>query len=234
MAEIRNYVKPRRLYRYRPIEHIQRELEAIEEGYLYCAAYNDMNDPMEGMYAASNRLRNSPVYREFERDILSNKRNLGICSFSEVHSNELMWAHYASRFKGICIEYDLIHLLRRLPNEVDFVRMLYSEEHPNVGLTRTGANDLAKMVLSYKNHRWSYEREWRLFAPQQGKLYYDDQKCVARVYIGAKALGARREIERRLRSLHVKMSVMYLNGYSMIFDPREKYDDEIEGERRKR
>ncbi len=113
VAEIRNYVKPRRLYRYRSIEHIDRELEAIEDGYLFCAAYKDMNDPMEGVYSASERLRRSSVYRNFEIDILSDKRRLGICSFSEVHNHELMWAHYASRFKGIRIEYDLIQLLKR-------------------------------------------------------------------------------------------------------------------------
>lgn len=223
MAEIRNYAKPRRLYRYRSIDHIERELEAIEEAYLFCAAYKDMNDPMEGMYSASERLRKSRAYRQIQTDVLSNKRSLGICSFSEVHNNELMWAHYASRFKGICVEYDLIELLKCLPRELDFVRMLYSEESPNVGLTRTGVNDLAKMILSYKNHRWSYEREWRMFAPQQGKLYYEVRKCVTRVYIGSQALSLRRTIERRLRALGIKMSVMYLDGYSMVFDAREKY-----------
>ena len=150
MAEIRNYAKPRRLYRYRSIDHIERELEAIEEAYLFCAAYKDMNDPMEGMYSASERLRKSRAYRQIQTDVLSNKRSLGICSFSEVHNNELMWAHYASRFKGICVEYDLIELLKCLPRELDFVRMLYSEESPNVGLTRTGVNDLAKMIFPTK------------------------------------------------------------------------------------
>ena len=223
MAEIRHYAKPRRLYRYRSIDHIERELEAIDEAYLFCAAYKDMNDPMEGMYSASERLRKSKVYRQFQTDVLSNKRSLGICSFSEVHNNQLMWTHYASRFKRICVEYDLIALLKCLPREVDFVRMLYSEERPNVGLTRTGVNDLAKMILSYKNHRWSYEREWRMFAPRQGKLYYEERKCVTRVYIGSQALGLRRTTEQRLRALGIKMSVMYLDGYSMVFDAREKY-----------
>jgi hypothetical protein len=99
------------------------------------------------------------------------------------------------------------------------VRMLYSEEIPGVGLTKTDHADLAKMILSYKNYRWSYQREWRMFSDQQGKLHYDDRRCVTRVYIGSQALQLRRNIENRLRHLKIKTSVMYLDGYSMIFHP---------------
>ncbi len=70
MAEIQNYVKPRRFYRYRPIEKIDRELEAIEKAYLFCAAYKDMNDPMEGFYSPSRRLKGSDDYREIQKELL--------------------------------------------------------------------------------------------------------------------------------------------------------------------
>jgi hypothetical protein len=46
MAEIRNYIVPRKLYQYRSIDNIDRELETIDEAYLFCSAYKDMNDPM--------------------------------------------------------------------------------------------------------------------------------------------------------------------------------------------
>jgi len=29
-------------------------MEAIEEGYLFCAAYRDLNDPMEGLFSSSS------------------------------------------------------------------------------------------------------------------------------------------------------------------------------------
>jgi hypothetical protein len=56
-----------------------------------------------------------------------------------------MSEHYADQFGGICIAYSLERLLRNLPDNVSFVRMY--------------ADELAKMVLSYKNYRWFYERE---------------------------------------------------------------------------
>jgi hypothetical protein len=131
-----------------------------------------------------------------------------------------MWAHYASQFKGICIEYDLIQLLRSLPKEVDFVRMFYNEDRPQVGLTNRRRNELAKMILSYKNHRWLYEREWRMFA-EQGRVYYRNRRCVGRVYIGSRIeLKLRRMIESRLEPLNIPITRMYLDGYSMIFHPR--------------
>ena len=45
MATIERYVQPPRLYRYRSVEVLDRELNAIEERYLYCAAFGKLNDP---------------------------------------------------------------------------------------------------------------------------------------------------------------------------------------------
>ncbi len=223
MAKIENYVQPRRLYRYRRIEDLDRELRTIENAYLFCAAYKDMNDPMEGLYSPSKRLQGSTTYEEVQGEILSNKGRIGICSFSEAYNHELMWAHYASQFKGICIAYDLFLLLKHLPDEARFVRMFYNEEVPNVGLTKRPRDELAKMVLSYKNHRWLYEREWRMFS-EQGKVFYHDPNCVARVYIGSRiGSGQWHKIEERLKPLKIPIRRMNLNGYSMTFNPEAKH-----------
>lgn len=50
MATIKSYVEPSRLYRYRSLRAFDREMEAIEDGYLFCAAYRTLNDPMEGAF----------------------------------------------------------------------------------------------------------------------------------------------------------------------------------------
>src|SRR2546421_579025 len=56
---------------------------------------------------------------------------------------------------------------------------------PTVYRTSKDPSELAKMVLSYKNYRWLYEREWRMFA-QQGKIHYRDTHCVTHVYFGSR------------------------------------------------
>jgi len=184
MASI-DQVQPQRLYRYRPLEKVDRELEALEKNYLYCAAYTRLNDPMEGVFRSSKIFRESSTYRAIRRAIVDNKTQIGMCSFSEGHDHELMWAHYADQYKGICIAYSFAKLLDHLRDNISFVRMYYNETVPIVRHNRKDPGDVAKMVLSYKNYRWLYEREWRMFAPL-GKAYYGDKSCVTHIYLGSR------------------------------------------------
>ena len=219
MATIENYVKPPFLYRYRSLRKLDREIEAIEQGYLFCAQYGSLNDPMEGQFSSSHRLRESDEYRSVRQAIIEHKLDIGMCSFSEVHNHELMWAHYANHFKGICIAYNLPNLLKNLGSDTTFVRMFYNEAEPTVRLTKKPTLELAKMVLSYKNYRWLYEREWRMLGPL-GEAHYRNAACITRVYLGSRiADHDRLEIKRRLNRLQIKTSQMVIKKYSISFDP---------------
>lgn len=218
MATIERYVQPPRLYRYRSLEELDRELEAIEEPYLYCAAFGSLNDPMEGLFSTSRSLGESEKHRAIRASIRDNKSQIGMCSFSEVHNHELMWAHYADQFRGICISYSLSKLLKSLPQNVNFVRMFYNETEPTIHRTSEDPGQLAKMVLSYKNYRWLYEREWRMFAPL-GKAHYQDAACVTRVYLGSRIKdGDRNRITNRLKQLKIKIREMTIDKYSISFE----------------
>lgn len=83
-----------------------------------------------------------------------------------LHDHELMWAHYAYQYSGVCIGYSFAKLLDNLDDDVSFVRMYYNEAVPIVRHSRQEPPDAAKMVLSYKNYRWLYEREWRMLSDQ--------------------------------------------------------------------
>jgi hypothetical protein len=114
VAEIKYYAKPTELYRYRSLRKCGRELDAIEQKFLYCCAFNTLNDPMEGMFRPNPRLSLHDNYSAVIDSIFENKTNTGICSFSEVNDNAPMWAHYADDFTGICIAYNLSKLLDAL------------------------------------------------------------------------------------------------------------------------
>jgi hypothetical protein len=224
VEKIKTYVIPRHLYRYRSMKNLEREIQSIESGYVFCSSYKDMNDPMEGFYSASKLLQGSPELSRVRDGILSGKRNIGLCSFSEVFNHELMWAHYADQFKGICIAYDFFMLRKYLPTDVSFSRVYYNEEAPQVGRSKLprDIDENAKTILSYKNHRWLYEREWRIFA-QQGRLRYNNPRCVARVYIGSRVPQTeQRTIEERLRPLKIPIHIQKLNGYAMSFQSLKK------------
>ena len=214
-------VQPQKLYRYRSLasnRRFTRELEALQQGYIWCSAYDKLNDPMEGVFRSSKVFRESDTYRDTRRAIVENKLKIGLSSFSEVHDHELMWAHYADQYRGICISYRFAELLDDLGDDVSFVRMYYNEMVPLVRHGRQEPGDVAKMVLSYKNYRWLYEREWRMFAPL-GKIFYADKSSIARVYLGSRiASDKRRKIIEAMTALNIETHDMKIEKYSMTFE----------------
>ena len=219
MAKVRHYVRPQRLYRYRPLSELDREMDAIRNGYVFCSPYMKLNDPMEGLFSSSQLLRASEDYRATIEEIRDNKARIGMCSFSEVHDHELMWAHYADQFRGICIAYNFSKLLENLGKDVSFVRMYYNEMAPTVRRTDKGPSHSARMILSYKNYRWLYEREWRMFAPL-GKAYYRKTACVSRVYLGYRIReDDRGQITNMLNHLRIETHDMTIDKYSICFEP---------------
>ncbi len=223
MARVESYVQPQRLYRYRLFENLDRELEAIKEGYLYCALYKDMNDPMEGLFASGHLLRTNKHFHEIRDAIVSAKSQIGICSFSEVYDHELMWAHYASQFTGFCVGYSLSRLMKNLENNITFVRMSYNEKVPTVHRPHMNIDSLAKMVLANKNYRWLHEREWRMFA-LPGKAQYHDPSCVTRIYLGSRMQQRNREhVRDELQPLRIKVSEMTIDKYSISFKTKRQF-----------
>jgi hypothetical protein len=115
--------------------------------------------------------------------------------------------------------YSLPKLLDDLADDVSFVRMYYNEMVPLVRHSRQEPNDVAKMVLSYKNYRWLYEREWRMFAPL-GKTHYTDKSCVTRVYLGSRVSSDKRtKIIKAMTKLGIETHDMKIEKYSMTFEP---------------
>src|ERR1700739_4142369 len=105
---------------------------------------------MEGVFRSSRVFCESSNYRTTGRAIVDNKTQIGMSSFSEVHNHELMWAHYADQYSGICIAYSFAKLLDNLDDRASFVPMYYNEAVPSIRHSRQEPADIAKMVLSYK------------------------------------------------------------------------------------
>ena len=217
MASIQVFAQPNTLYRYRSLANLDREMQTLENNYIYCGEYSKLNDPMEGFFDLGSKLAQTPTARSIKQAITAMTARVGIGSFCEAHDNELMWAHYADQFRGICIAYNFRNLLSELSDDVYVTRMHYTERMPVVGISRQEPDNLAKRVLSYKNYRWGYEREWRMFGPM-GKVYYKTQASIRHVYLGPRATDAERtKVETRLRAVGIAVRGMSLEGYSMKF-----------------
>ncbi len=231
MAKIETFAKPLTLYRYRPLgcrqagsgavradpDIIARELDAAKEGYVFCPTYQEMNDPMEGLYAATVSLKQMDDYDEFVQDVKSRKLGLGIACFSESWDNELMWAHYADGFRGICIAYSVPKLLSSLDGPAySLARIAYGDRPYKINLAgHKQQEERAKAILSTKNLKWSHEREWRLFAPTGGRACHAAD-VIRRVYLGARMDPCDQSIvTAELKEAGLEVRQTYVNGYSV-------------------
>ncbi|MGC6329122.1 DUF2971 domain-containing protein [Rhizorhabdus sp. FW153] len=229
MAKIETFARPTWLYRYRSIgaglldgtpagkTKFVQEMEAILNDYVWCAHYKNMNDPMEGLYKASTKVQNHPQYSEFIRNLKNEKLSLGIASFSETWSNELMWAHYADSFQGICICYSMPTLLRGMSEENAFARIAYGNKPYYLALNSM-KNDFerSRAVLSTKHLSWAYEREWRLFSSTIGKATYE-RGAIKAIYLGARLKNNVRETVRRMvKPLALRVHTTEADGYSIV------------------
>lgn len=93
-----------KLYRFRKLttcEELHRIVEILKTGEFWCAKFSEMNDPMEGVYYATERDKIDELYNK--------KNNIKICSFSgeKAFGNPAMWGYYAGGFRGIAIEIEV-------------------------------------------------------------------------------------------------------------------------------
>ena len=72
----------------------------------------------------------------------------------------LMWAHYADRHRGICLEFDAA-----LPNMGEAFEVIYRDQRPVIDcrLLRDFTTRTASALLTKSSH-WSYEQEYRILA----------------------------------------------------------------------
>ena len=221
MASIELFGRPSRLFRYRGLSDntISRELQAINNKYVFCALISQMNDPMEGSHNDSKLFKASATYKKKRKEITNIKSGLGIASFSESNDDHTMWAHYASNFSGICIAYRFGNLLRELTDEYQFVRMNYRDKAPALPESKMSPMELAKMVLSTKTSHWASEREWRLIAPSSGAASYQNIRCIAHVYLGSRIADSHKiALANVLRRLTIPFSTMKIGTYKILFE----------------
>jgi hypothetical protein len=229
MATIETFARPTWLYRYRSIgaglldgtpagqEKFRKEMDAILQGYIWCARYKDMNDPMEGLYKASAKVQDHAQYNDFVRSLRNEKLALGIASFSETWNNELMWAHYADSFQGICICYSMPALLTGMPEENSFARVAYGNKPHYLALNGM-RNDFerSRAVLSTKHLSWAYEREWRLFSHAIGKAPHG-LNAIKAIYLGARVNKKVRDTVREMvEPLGLRVHTTQADGYSIV------------------
>lgn len=124
---------------------------------LKVARFSDLNDPFE-LIGLNFRKRNTrKVLRDFKS---AYDAHTGLLSFSADWVEPVMWSHYATKHRGICLGFNVP---RELLQQVQYEdQRLRDELERNPDPTEI-PEDLQTQLLRTKYSGWKYEDEYRRF-----------------------------------------------------------------------
>jgi len=176
-------------------------LELLINRELWFAKPDSLNDPFECQMLFPEVLdsiwRHHPIDRKeqtkIENLLKEQLKTVGICSFSSVRQNQLMWAHYADEHKGFCIGFDEVSLKETsdkfhsqvveyqddLPYKGVIERIKFFEATPDANSAHSISGDILSSVTGIKYTNWEYEREVRLMKPNFGVMRFSPSAVVS-------------------------------------------------------
>lgn len=107
--------------------------------------------------------------------------NSGVCCFSEIEDDILMWAHYAENHKGVCLKFnssisDIATMTAKVQYKPNFEKEMFFSGDPYC---------IYHLVFT-KSESWNYEKEIRAFIMMyNGKVAFDI-KCLTEIIFGCK------------------------------------------------
>lgn len=208
---------PSKIYRYRPED--SREIKALVENKIWFSALTELNDPfefntrtdIESILASENDIQGKMQAMSFSKKRFLLKEiaeeinkdssfqeilfDFTIACFSEKKDSLLMWGHYSSGHRGICVEYDTMDLNSFSGKTV--IPVSYSNVLPAITSTdETALQRLALKLMATKFSDWEYECEWRCIQDKgacgetwtpKGALL--DSSPPTAIYLGCKSEG---------------------------------------------
>jgi hypothetical protein len=103
--------------------------------------------------------------QKFVNDLQSSVNKIGVFCLSEARDNILMWSHYADGHRGFCLQFQIKPALYPL-GELLF-KVEYTSSYPQINIVRNREDQTRKVLLT-KSDFWKYEKEWRIFNPDNG------------------------------------------------------------------
>ena len=179
---------PKSLYKYYSPRAVEK---TIFDNTLKWALPCDENDPFEAMPSgwdltavkrcvpdcqAEDMARLDAIFDSTKvRELISHIT--AVVSFAERADVSLMWAHYAEKHSGACLEFDT----SVLQGKIDYlIPVTYAEQdgerkrcplpHDNRGDNSREYQKRVREFLSYKANEWSYEKEWRWIVPPMADI----------------------------------------------------------------
>ena len=168
------------------------------------ARFSDLNDPFEllAMNFRERKIRN--VIRDFKDAYDS---HTGLLCFSANWTNPVLWSHYGSKHRGVCLGFNLRqHLVNKVEYQSDRILASLGDQPDPLTLN----DDLQNLLLCTKFRHWEYEEEYKVFLPlenviKEGRLHFrafDNDLDLAEVILGPQCTLSLDSVRRLTRALH--------------------------------
>lgn len=198
------------LYKYKSLDHFEFFMDLLIKKRLYGATFNELNDPMEGYFISEN-------FSESEWEAMREaKKKVRICSLSKTYDNALMWAHYANKHKGCCIELEV-------PDSTwKCVDVQYKTTMPKL-FSGINSDEAIGAIFGVKSDFWSYEQEVRyiktVLTAKDGKPFKANLPVhIKRIFLGIRVPNEDRErIERIVKAIDGSIIVEKLKRNDIKF-----------------
>lgn len=171
------------LYKFKSLQNIEHALDIILNERLYCALYDKLNDPFEGLFCNITRNLPSPIpgleyiVKKYQNSYKpsSNDKQLRICSLSSRLNDVRLWTYYADAHQGIAVKIDFL-------KESQVEKVNYSKKLLNI---EDASKDFesSKKILLNKTEHWEHEEEYRIIQEDE---YYPIKDKIKAIYIGTR------------------------------------------------
>ena len=171
-------------FKYLSLQNIGHVKDIFENKRMYAAEFEQLNDPMEGIY-----LYDAETFKQNQvEQLYRGKKLYRVLSMSSSFDNMLLWSHYADGHKGIAIG---VSLEQSEVEKVAYVDTL-SLNDINIGV--------AKTLLTRKLTPWAYEKEHRVLV--QGTTFVPVE--IRQVWLGIHIRDAGKKRIQEFRDTYCK------------------------------
>lgn len=243
---VQNGEYPQYVYRYRPINEYFDDI--ILKNSLWFSNPKDFNDPFdcrvlidtnnttteiqdfllkngvngyEATMLATNVFNKPKEFDKIVNDAVDSEiSKSGVCCFSLVNDNILMWSHYTNSHKGVCLKYDL-------SKDPDFfvypIFVNYQNQYPTLNYFRE-QNQLIDKLIRAKSLDWSYEKELRVLKPKKSGLVPFKKEALVEIIFGCKTEPneitriKKLTIDNGFSHISFKKAILKQNEYGLDFE----------------
>lgn len=206
-----------KLYKLRSLDHFEYFLDIVLNDRLYCAPFEVLNDPFEGLYLAVSHL--PPVMLQSKGTVRCTlaaasglyefERCGRICSLSASYKDMRLWSHYANSHRGVAIEIDFDG------HEADVVSIQYLNELKRYSNTILGTPSPDE-IFRHKTVHWKYEEEVRVL---QSDPYYSIKGRITSVILGVRMTNDHKILLDKVLPEGVAMIQTKLNESTLEVEP---------------